>query len=149
VDHILGRSARFIERNESSFHERARDERVRDCHGDMHSGNIFVQGRDMVIIDCIEFNKEFRCVDVASEIAFMAMDLDAHGREDLADVFVKEYVSLSGDSGLLSMLGLYKCYRANVRAKIAAIEWSQANNRESRDRMAKYTALARRYSDGL
>ncbi len=149
VDHILGRSARFIERNESLFHERMRDGRVRDCHGDLHSGNIFIQGRDIVIIDCIEFNKEFRCVDVASEIAFMAMDLDAHGREDLADVFVKEYVARTGDSGLLGLLGLYKCYRANVRAKIAAIEWSQAKNRESRERMAKYTALARRYSEGL
>jgi uncharacterized protein len=149
VDRILGRSARFIGRNESSFHERMRDGRVKDCHGDLHSGNIFVQGNDIVIIDCIEFNREFRCVDVASEIAFMAMDLDAHGREDLADIFVSEYVALTGDSGLLGMLGLYKCYRANVRAKIAAIEWSQSKNRDSRERMAKYTALARRYSDGL
>lgn len=149
VDAILGRSARFIERNESLFHERIRDGRVRDCHGDLHSGNIFVQGRDIVIIDCIEFSREFRCVDVASEIAFMAMDLDAHGREDLADVFVSEYVARTGDRGLLRLLDFYKCYRANVRAKIAAIEWSQAKNNDSRDRMEKYTLLASRYGNGL
>ncbi len=149
VDLILGRSARFIEKNEDVLRERMRDGRVKDCHGDLHSGNIFVPGKDIVVIDCIEFNKEFRCVDVASEVAFMAMDLDAHGREDLSDVFVKEYVARTGDSGLVRVLDFYKCYRANVRAKIAAIEWSQAKNRESRERMAKYTTLARRYSDGL
>ncbi len=149
VDVVLAKSAAFISRNRDLLMERIKEGKVRDCHGDLHSGNIFVSGRDIVIIDCIEFSREFRCVDVASEIAFMAMDLDAHGREDLADVFVSEYVARTGDNGLLRLLGLYKCYRANVRAKIAAIEWLQAKNRESRERMEKYTALARRYGDGL
>lgn len=149
VDVILGRSGRFIDKNEDLLRERMRDGRVKDCHGDLHSGNIFVPGRDIVIIDCIEFNREFRCVDVASEVAFMAMDLDAHGREDLSAIFVKEYLARTGDSGLMKVLDFYKCYRANVRAKIAAIEWSQAKNKESMERMAKYTALARRYSDSL
>jgi aminoglycoside phosphotransferase family enzyme len=149
VDIILGRSGRFIEKNEDLLRERMRDGRVKDCHGDLHSGNIFVPGRDIVIIDCIEFNRDFRCVDVASEVAFMAMDLDAHGREDLSAIFVKEYLARTGDGGLMKVLDFYKCYRANVRAKIAAIEWSQAKNKESRERMAKYTVLARRYSNSL
>ena len=126
-----------------------RNGRVKDCHGDLHSGNIFVPGRDIVIIDCIEFNREFRCVDVASEIAFMAMDLDAHGREELSGVFVSEYLARTGDRGLTKLLDFYKCYRANVRAKIAAIEWSQTKSRESRGRIAKYMALAARYANSL
>jgi aminoglycoside phosphotransferase family enzyme len=149
VDAILGRSAEFIAKNGDLLRQRIAEGRVKDCHGDLHSGNIFVPGRDIVIIDCIEFNREFRCVDVASEVAFMAMDLDAHGRENLSAVFVDEYVALSGDRELMRLLGFYKCYRANVRAKIAAIGWSQGKDRGNRERMIKYLALARRYSDAL
>ena len=149
VDTILGRSARFIEKNDALLRERMRDGRVKDCHGDLHSGNIFVPGRDIVIIDCIEFSRDFRCVDVASEIAFMSMDLDAHGREDLADIFVSEYVARTGDRTLLKLLDFYKCYRANVRAKIAAIDWSHMKSRESRDRIEKYMALAAKYGKRL
>ena len=149
VDLLLGRSAEFIGKNAGLLRERIEGGRVKDCHGDLHSGNIFVPGRDIVIIDCIEFSTEFRCVDVASEVAFMAMDLDAHGREDLSAALVREYVARTGDGGFMKLLGFYKCYRANVRAKIAAIEWSGGRSMESRERMAKYTALSRRYSDGL
>jgi uncharacterized protein len=149
VDGILDRSAKFIKKNDAFIRQRMKNGRVKDCHGDLHSGNIFVPGRDIVIIDCIEFSKDFRCVDVASEVAFMAMDLDAHGREDLADIFVSEYVARTGDKELMRLLDLYKCYRANVRAKIAAIEWSQVKNANSKERIEKYLKLAGKYANGL
>ena len=55
---------------------------------------------------------------MAADIAFLAMDLDFHGLNDLSSYFIKRFVSASGDDGLLEMLNFYKCYRAYVRGKI-------------------------------
>ncbi len=148
IDFILQKSAQFIDENESLLRNRQADGMVRECHGDLHSGNIFM-GEKKHIFDCIEFNEDFRCIDTASEIAFMAMDLDARGREDLGKVFVGKYVELSGDSELEKILGLYKCYRANVRAKVAALGYSQSPTEEGKENMEKYLLLAEKYAQEL
>ncbi|MEW6722505.1 MAG: phosphotransferase [Candidatus Micrarchaeota archaeon] len=145
VDRILSKSALFIKKNDVLLKKRMREGMVRDCHGDLHSGNIFMQD-GIKIIDCIEFSSEFRCIDVASDAAFLAMDLDFAGREDLAEAFVDRYVRETGDGELETLLPFYKCYRANVRAKIAAIEWSQNPSNEVRMRMERYVLLAEKYS---
>jgi aminoglycoside phosphotransferase family enzyme len=148
VDFILEKSDDFIGKNKELFSKRQDEGKIRDCHGDLHSANIFLSDK-IVIFDCIEFSKDFRFVDIASEIAFMAMDLDAFGREDLSQFFVDTYVKLSGDTGLPELLGLYKCYRANVRAKIAAIDYSQNKSEDAKERIRKYVLLAERYAEGL
>jgi aminoglycoside phosphotransferase family enzyme len=61
---------------------------VRDGHGDLHAASICVEGSSLHLFDCIEFNTQFRCADVAAEVAFLAMDLDHYGRHDLATAFV-------------------------------------------------------------
>jgi aminoglycoside phosphotransferase family enzyme len=86
----------FIERNASFFEKRVAENRIRDCHGDIHSGNIFITDR-IYIFDAIEFNDRFRYSDVASDIAFLAMDLDFKDRSDLSSFFVEKYVRYSGD----------------------------------------------------
>ncbi len=150
VDSVLRRSDDFIERNKPLFAQRQAEGRIKDCHGDLHSANIFIlDNGDIFIFDCIEFSKDFRHVDVASEIAFMAMDLDAFGRQDLSELFVKEYLARTQDPGLGTLLGLYKCYRANVRAKIAAIEYAGTKSDEAKERIRKYMALANRYAEAL
>ncbi|MGI9538252.1 MAG: hypothetical protein ACR2PB_14370 [Desulfocapsaceae bacterium] len=104
-------------KQEDRFNKRIDDERIRDCHGDLYSANICLE--DVVyIFDCIEFNDRFRYSDVAGDIGFLAMDLDFHGLDDLADYFVGLYVERSGDQGLLDLIAFYKCYRAYVRGKI-------------------------------
>jgi uncharacterized protein len=108
----------FIKRTASFFQKRAEKGRIRDCHGDIHSGNIFVADR-IYIFDAIEFNERFRYSDVASDIAFLAMDLDFKGRTDLSNFLVKRYVKYSGDRELTKILPFYKCYRAYVRGKVA------------------------------
>ncbi len=148
VDFILEKSSSFIEKNRQLFEKRQTDGMIKDCHGDLHSANIFITD-EIIIFDCIEFSKDFRYVDVSSEIAFMAMDLDAFGREDFSKLFVDRYVELSGDAEALELLGLYKCYRANVRAKIAAIDHSQHPGDEPKERIIKYTNLAERYAKGI
>jgi len=111
----------FMKRNLSFFEERVAEGRVRDCHGDIHSGNIFVTDR-IYIFDAIEFNERFRYSDVASDIAFLAMDLDFKERSDLSNFFVERYVKYSEDQELMKLLPFYKCYRAYVRGKVTSFK---------------------------
>ncbi len=112
----------FIEMNTPLFLKRVSDGRIRDCHGDLHAAHIcFHNG--ICIYDCIEFNDRFRYCDVASEVAFLAMDLDHYGRPDLSESFVVAYVEKSGDGELKQLLNFYKCYRAYVRGKVACFQY--------------------------
>ena len=105
----------FIEANASLFRKRVADGRIRDCHGDLHAAHVCFTKKGICIFDCIEFNDRFRYCDVASEIAFLAMDLDNYGRADLSRNFVDAYISFSGDEDMVKLLAFYKCYRAYVR----------------------------------
>ncbi|MDH5783326.1 MAG: phosphotransferase [Candidatus Bathyarchaeota archaeon] len=116
----------FIERNVSFFERRVTEGRVRDCHGDVHSGNIFVTDH-IYIFDAIEFNERFRYSDVASDVAFLAMDLDFKERTPLSNFFVKRYVEYSGDQELTKLLPFYKCYRAYVRGKVISFKLKDPN----------------------
>jgi aminoglycoside phosphotransferase family enzyme len=112
----------FIEANASLFHKRLAEGRIRDCHGDLHAAHIcFHNG--ICIYDCIEFNDRFRYCDVASEVAFLAMDLDHYGRADLSNGFVAAYIEKSRDEELKQLLNFYKCYRAYVRGKVACFHY--------------------------
>ncbi len=111
----------FIQENASLFDKRIAEGRIRDCHGDLHAAHIcFTNG--ICIYDCIEFNDRFRYCDIASEIAFLAMDLDHYGRADLAHIFVSAYADQSQDRELVKLLGFYKCYRAYVRGKVESFK---------------------------
>jgi hypothetical protein len=118
---IRERIEHFMKNNVSFFEKRMKGGRVRDCHGDIHSGNIFVTDR-IYIFDAIEFNERFRYSDVASDIAFLAMDLDFKRRTDLSNFFVERYVEYSGDQELTKLLPFYKCYRAYVRGKVVSFK---------------------------
>jgi len=111
----------FMKRNVPFFEKRVAKGRIRDCHGDIHSGNIFVTDR-IYIFDAIEFNERFRYSDVSSDVAFLAMDLDFKERTDLSDFFVERYVEYSGDQELMRLLPFYKCYRAYVRGKVTSFK---------------------------
>jgi len=116
----------FMKRNESLFEKRIAEGRVRDCHGDIHSGNIFVTD-GIYIFDAIEFNDRFRYSDITSDIAFLTMDLDFKARTDLSNFLVERYVQYSEDQGLTELLPFYKCYRAYVRGKVTSFELKDPN----------------------
>ena len=120
---------------------------VRECHGDLHLGNIaLVRGRPL-IFDCIEFNPDLRWIDVVNEVAFMVMDLEERGRPEYARRFLNRYLEQTGDYAGLSLLGYYKVYRALVRAKVAAIRGGQESQAACRREMAvcgQYLECARR-----
>ena len=113
----------FLEVNAPLFRKRVAEGRIRDCHGDLHAAHICFCD-NICIYDCIEFNERFLYCDVASEVAFLAMDLDHYGRADLSDCFIDAYVEESGDGELKQLLNFYKCYRAYVRGKVACFQYS-------------------------
>jgi len=141
----------FLERGEV-FTARLQAGRIRDCHGDLYSANICLS-EPILIFDCIEFNERFRYCDVASDVAFLAMDLDYHGLEELSRHFINRFVEHSGDPGLLVMLDFYKCYRAYVRGKIGlftahASEVDATTQAAYLAQAGRYFQLAERYAGG-
>jgi aminoglycoside phosphotransferase family enzyme/predicted kinase len=104
---------------------RKRDGFIRECHGDLHLGNITLVDGEPVIFDAIEFNPGLRWIDTINEIAFLVMDLEEKGRPELAQRALNVYLEESGDFEGLELLRFYLVYRAMVRAKVAAIRLEQ------------------------
>ncbi len=114
---LISTYARSVLEQTDLFQARIDAGRIRDCHGDLYSANICLADK-VYIYDCIEFNDRFRYCDVASDVAFLAMDLDFHGLQELSTLFIDRFCTQSGDQGLRRMLNFYTCYRAYVRGKI-------------------------------
>jgi uncharacterized protein len=100
--------------------------KIRECHGDLHLANIVLHEGRMMAFDGIEFNDSLRWIDVANDIAFLAMDLRARGRADLAARVVNAWMEAADDHAAAAVLPLYTVYRAIVRAAVAAIRQGQA-----------------------
>ena len=107
------------------FNERRTDGRVREVHGDLHLGNVTQHEGRTLLFDALEFDAALRWTDVMSDVAFMAMDLQAHRLAALAHRFVNAYVERSGDVQGLQVLGYYHVHRALVRAKVAGLRAAQ------------------------
>jgi len=139
IDRAIDLSDSFIEKHQDYFGSRLKGGFYRDCHGDLHSKNIFLLA-DPQPFDCIEFNDEFRRIDVLNEVAFLCMDLDAFGRPELADLFLRYYnhffPALKSRADRTLFL-YYKTYRANIRAKVNSLRARSADND-----MARKSALA-------
>lgn len=114
-----------FERLIPAFKHRRQCGRVRECHGDLHLGNLFLHGDRITVFDGIEFNDSFRWIDVASDIAFLIMDLTVHGHHALANRFLNRWLERTGDYDGLRVLSFYCAYRATVRAKIDVIRVHQ------------------------
>jgi len=104
------------------FEDRSRQGLIRECHGDLHLANMIKQDGRIVLFDCIEFDPGLRRLDPMNDIAFLVMDLMAHGREDLAAVFLNAYLEKTGDYPGLAVLRFYLVYRCLVRAKVSALQ---------------------------
>ena len=107
------------------FEQRKQQGHVRECHGDLHLGNIVWWADNYVPFDGIEFSEEFRWIDTLSDAAFVAMDLAASGRVDLSRSFLNGYLEKSGDYSAVPVVRWYLVFRAMVRAKVAALRATQ------------------------
>lgn len=147
----------FLASRAEFFQTRVRAGHIRDCHGDLRLQHIYIleHADDLTIyvIDCVEFNERFRYSDVAAEIAFLTMELDAAGCADLSRAFVDAYVALTDDQALYELLPFYACYRACVRGKVLALQLDQpevpASQRANAQQEASaFFTLAARYASG-
>ncbi len=148
-DDLSAYSRAFMEVKKDVFRARAKEGQVRDCHGDLHVAQIFLEAPTedgawdgISVIDCIEFNERFRCSDVVEDIAFLAMDLDFNGRPDLSRAFIGAYAAESGDRGIFDLLDFFKAYRAYVRGKIASFRTDESHLSESAKAAALETSRA-------
>ena len=125
--------------------------RIRECHGDLHLGNLVALGGEIHAFDGIEFNDSFRIIDVLSDVAFLAMDFDAQGFSEAANRFANAYLERAGDWEGIDVFPLYLAYRAFVRAKIAALtsitaDLDEGKKREWSARARHYFSVALRYA---
>jgi len=115
---------RFVDDHRSLLDERAREGRVCDGHGDLRCEHIYV-GEEIEIVDCVEFSTALRYVDVASDLAFLLMDMERLGAPSQGHQLLRAYLRASRDPALSELLNFYKCYRAVVRGKVAALKSQQ------------------------
>ena len=130
---------------EHRWAERRAAGRIREGHGDLHLDNVLVLDDDVSAFDCIEFDPALRWIDVMNDIAFLVMDLQAHGRRDLAFGFLDSYLEAGGDFDGLDVLRFYLVYRAVVRALVGAMREqarAPATSLPARDYLALALRLA-------
>jgi len=143
----------FLNSNAEIFDRRVQRGRIRDCHGDLRLGHIYFTD-SISIIDCIEFNERFRYGDVASDLAFLAMDLDYNGFADIGQKLLAEYARSAEDSEIFLLVDFYKCYRAHVRCKVECLRYEAGDLSKTEASLAKaraqhYFDLAWRYAESF
>ncbi len=116
--------------------------KIRECHGDIHLNNICLFNDEIQIFDCIEFNKEFRNIDVIYDAAFLVMDLEFRGRADLANIFLNAYIEWSGDYAGAILLPLYLSMRAYIRGNVNSLALNDPAIPESDKTAIQATAAA-------
>ncbi len=108
-----------------SFVKRRSLGRIRECHGDLHLGNMLLEGERLRVFDCLEFSPELRWIDVISDLAFLAMDLEHRQQPDLGAVLLNRWLGRCGDYAGLLTWRWYRVYRSLVRAKVCALRLGQ------------------------
>lgn len=116
---------------------------VRECHGDMHLGNMTQVDGEIVLFDCIEFNPMLRWIDVISEAAFLIIDLLHFKLDILAFRFLSRYLQHTGDYQGVALLRYYLVYRALVLAKVSLLRAEQQHDSALREQnLAEYGVYA-------
>jgi aminoglycoside phosphotransferase family enzyme len=146
------RERQFLEAHQHRLDERARNGFWVDGHGDLHARNIFLLPNGPVVFDCIEFSPHLRRSDVLNELAFLAMDLEAREHAPLAQAFMTAYlrhwpcIENAADERIFLY---FKYYRANVRLKIALLQWAQTPTPEAEKAARQYWALLEQYAAAM
>ncbi|MDX1586128.1 MAG: AAA family ATPase, partial [Balneolaceae bacterium] len=144
-------TGQHFERFGELFEKRKEKKKIIDGHGDLRLEHVHLTEERVCIYDCVEFNDRFRYQDVANDLAFLAMELDAEGLVRHSHHFIHKMQEKLEDPGLLRLIDFYKCYRAYVRAKVKSIESEEEEldkkQQEEAARSAqKFYSLALRYA---
>ncbi len=141
----------FYQQHKSLFQRRRQAGKIKDCHGDLRTDHIYFTKTGIQIIDCIEFNQHLRHLDVISDLAFLAMDLEFNHFPQTARRLIRLYVEQTEDLGALPLLDFYRCYRAMVRCKVCCLRLQEtARPSPDQDRLRAaaggYLAMAQNYA---
>ena len=115
----------FVGAHQETLDDRARRGLIREGHGDLRAEHVITAPR-LSIVDCVEFDPGLRTLDVADDLAFLVMDLCAHGAEPAARELIAAYRSAGGDSGEEDLVWFFAVHRALIRAKVALVRSRQA-----------------------
>ena len=131
--------------------QRQQLKKIRECHGDLHLNNVCRFHHQIQVFDCIEFNQEFRNIDVLYDVAFMVMDLDYLGREDLAFIFLNQYLERTADYSGVKLLPLYLMMRAMIRGNVISLALKDnaiapEEKEDLKQRAIAYYQLAHQYT---
>jgi aminoglycoside phosphotransferase family enzyme len=118
LESITRAQLEFLERERELLDRRVQDGKIIEAHGDLRPEHICLE-REPVIIDCLEFNRDFRILDTASELAFLALECERLGAPQVGDLILETYSDETGDRPPVQLLAFYKSYHACLRAKIA------------------------------
>lgn len=138
----------FLKKNHDLFSERQRVGKIRECHGDLRAENVYWDGKP-VFIDCIEFNKEYKYIDVIWEVAYLATAIDACGRKDLSNILIKKYLELTQDFVPPELISFHKCHMSVVLAKVHILKFKQVLDEKILPIFNMYLEMATEYSKGF
>lgn len=144
VEALAGWTERAHARLAPRLRHRRNAGRWRECHGDLHCANVVRHEGELWPFDALEFDPALRWIDVACDVAFLWMDLEARGRADLAAAFLDGWLQPGGDFDALEALRFFGVYRACVRAKVAALGGDPAAGAATGSATARYLSAARR-----
>lgn len=123
---------------------------IKECHGDIHLGNVTLLDGEVTLFDCIEFYEPFRLIDVACDAAFLAMDLDDRGLKAMSRRFINSWLEETGDFAAIPLINFYKAFRAMVRGKVNLFRLAQEDDAVQKAAIVqiyrKYADLAESYS---
>ncbi|PSQ97238.1 MAG: hypothetical protein BRD55_02835 [Bacteroidetes bacterium SW_9_63_38] len=139
---------RFFDQNAALLHRRRAGGLIVDGHGDLRLEHVHLTDDHVCIYDCIEFNDELRHLDIANDIAFLAMDLDLHGRPALGRRLVSQVAETMGDPEIDRLIDFYKCSRTHVRGKVEGIR-ARAEEVPPQERLESRMRAQRHYQWGL
>ena len=126
----------------SRFEERHQDGEIRECHGDLHCGNIRLTPQGgLEVFDAIDFNPNLRWIDPISEMAFLVMDLQIHNARPLAITTLNTWLECTGSYAGMDLWPWYHAYRAMVRAKVSALQMEQSTTPVTTQRLRQELAL--------
>jgi uncharacterized protein len=148
IEHLTEWSCACLQAAAEQLHLREHSSRIRECHGDLHAGNIVRWHGALTPFDCLEFDPKLRFIDVLNDVAFLVMDLVGHAREDLAACFLNRYLERTGDYSGVPLLPFYAVYRAGVRAMVDAvgIETVPQHQQSFRERLQRRMRTARSFA---
>jgi aminoglycoside phosphotransferase family enzyme len=140
IEPTCARQRSFLERAGPLLDERARGGHVVEAHGDLRPEHVCLEPQPQ-IIDCLEFSRDFRLLDIADELAFLALECERLGAPWIKDVIFRCYAEQSGDSPAPELVHFYQSHRACMRAKIAIWHLKEPERSDG----AKWTMQANEY----